>query len=278
MDFRISCQLGSSWPVEPSDIVAFIAFMSLSGRAPSSVNSHISALAFVHNINGWEDPTNGFLIKKLKEGCRRVSPRVDNRLPITPAILEKIVSSLPSICKNLYEVALFRSAFLLAFFGFLRVGEFTCPKKTGSFPRVLNLQDVKVVNSNPRVLEVAIRFSKTDQLGSTVKLSLESSAHHLLCPVKAIREYLYARPAIPGPLFIHYGGDPMTSFQFSHILKEGIKLIGLSPRYFSPHSFRIGAATAAAMAGVSEDEIMKLGRWKSAAFHLYIRPHSWVNV
>lgn len=251
--------------------------MSLIGRAPSSINSHISALAFVHNINGWVDPTSGFLIKKLKEGCRRTSPRLDSRLPISPPILAKLIQSLPAICNSEYEATLFRSAFLLAFFGFLRIGEFTCPKKIGSFPRVLSVLDVRVVDSKPKVLEVTIRYSKTDQLGSAVKLVLEGSTYLHLCPVKAMHEYLGCRPGLSGPLFVHFGGEPLTTFQFTHILKKGVKQLGLNPEFFSPHSFRIGAATAAAMAGVSDDEIKKLGRWKSSAFRLYIRPYGLIK-
>lgn len=39
---------------------------------------------------------------------------------------------------------------------------------------------------------------------------------------------------------------------------------------FSGHSFRRGAATAAAEAGFTEYEIQLLGRWRSDAYKLYI--------
>jgi hypothetical protein len=37
------------------------------------------------------------------------------------------------------------------------------------------------------------------------------------------------------------------------------------------HSFRIGAATAAAIQGASDEDIQRMGRWKSQAFKRYIR-------
>ena len=66
----------------------FISFLSLHGYAPSTINSHVAALAFVHNINGWLNPTESFLIKKLKEGCKRSNSRKDGRPPIIPGLLE----------------------------------------------------------------------------------------------------------------------------------------------------------------------------------------------
>eukprot|EP00741_Cyanophora_paradoxa_P002102 tig00000551_g2038.t1 len=43
------------------------------------------------------------------------------------------------------------------------------------------------------------------------------------------------------------------------------------PRPLLPHSFRIGAATAAFEAGLPDYAIQLLGRWRSDAFQLYIR-------
>ena len=50
-----------------------------------------------------------------------------------------------------------------------------------------------------------------------------------------------------------------------------IKYCGLDPSRYKGHSFRIGAASYAADAGMSEPPIRALGRWKSDAFHKYIR-------
>ena len=123
IDFRSQVQLPQIWPVPDAHVIMFISFLSIGNFAPSTINSHISALAFVHNVYGWPNPTNNFLIKKMKEGLRRYNSRMDGRLPITPVLLQRLISCLPLICKSSYEVLLFRAAFLLLFFfGFLRIG------------------------------------------------------------------------------------------------------------------------------------------------------------
>ena len=217
-----------------------------------------------------------FSLKKIKEGLRRNNSRMDGRLPITAALLllQRLISCLPLICKSSYEVLLFRAAFLLAFFGFLRIGEFarTANNQNQDFKLIAD-SDLRVSGST---LWLKIRYSKTDQQGVTSSLQIEGSSNPHLCPVLAISQYLSSRPLFHGPLFIHLGGEVLKSCQFSHILKEAIKLVGLSPSSFSSHSFRIGAATTAATSGFPDEMIKKFGRWKSSAFEIYIRPHNFI--
>ena len=271
IDFRIQFQLVPVWPAPEVHIIMFISYLSSENFAPSTINSHVSALSFVHNINGWDNPTDSFLIKKLKEGCRRVNHRVDSRLPITPSLLSKLVKILPVICKSSYEVQLFTAAFLLAFFGFLRVGEFASTDRSGTNDFKLIARDDIAVSGS--CLSLRIRYSKTDQRGVQSWLRIEGSSTPHLCPVLAVTNFLESRPQGSGPLFIHFNRQVLSSYQFSFVLKEGIKQIGLSPASFSSHSFRIGAATTAAMSGFSEELIKTYGRWKSSAFQVYIRPN-----
>ena len=77
--------------------------------------------------------------------------------------------------------------------------------------------------------------------------------------------------------FRHFGGEPLTSQHFSYKLKECIRLLGLPSSNCSSHSFRIGAATSAAMAGMSDEQIKNMGRWRSSAFKQYIRPNHLIS-
>ncbi len=267
--FRQDFQLHTFWPSNVIQISRFVAFLSLEGKAPSSINLHISALSYVHKINNWVDPTVSFIISKLKEGCRRLDHRIDSRLPVTPQILVRLIQVLPSVCKSNFESSLFKAAFLLAFFGFLRVGELAVATKRSDCSRIISVSDVYIKTF---CMDIRIRYSKTDQRGNAVMLTIERSSNRQLCPVEAMLHYLQIRSSMLGPLFIHFNREPLTTFQFNHVLKQAIRVVGLAPENFSAHSFRIGAATAAAMHGANEEKIKELGRWKSASYKLYIRP------
>ena len=269
--FRKQLGVSNSWPAPVAHVTAFIAQLSIDGKAPSTISTYISAISFMHKINGWCDPTTNFIIKKLKEGSRRLKGHNgDSRRPITVDILGRLCNLLQSICSSNYEAILFKAAFLLAFFGFLRVGEFTDVSKNANNRHNLGIGDILIDGDTMKVI---IRSSKTDQKGAAVTLQFEKNANEsTLCPITAMQSYIDIRPAKEGALFIHFGGSSLTQYQLNSILKKGITMMGMDPKDYSPHSFRIGAATAAAIGGIPVESIMSMGRWQSSAVLLYIRP------
>ena len=117
-------------------------------------------------------------------------------------------------------------------------------------------------------------FKKTDQLGTSSLVHIEGNLDTTMCPVQALKQYLQIRPVWTAqPLFIHFDSEVLTRHQVNSILKWAVGTIGLPPNDFSRHSFRIGAATSAAMQGIQDEDIKSMGRWKSGAFRSYIRPH-----
>ena len=52
-------------------------------------------------------------------------------------------------------------------------------------------------------------------------------------------------------------------------VSESLGLSGMEVDRYSGHSFRIGAATTAATAGVKDSLIRTLSRWSSAAYSTY---------
>ena len=80
-----------------------------------------------------------------------------------------------------------------------------------------------------------------------------------------------SRQDAPGPFFRNERGHPLTKAAFVQKIRQALSQLGLPAEQFAGHSFRIGAATAAAQAGLEDSVIQALGRWSSAAFLLYVR-------
>jgi hypothetical protein len=71
-------------------------------------------------------------------------------------------------------------------------------------------------------------------------------------------------------LFEDPDGTPLSYKHFITSIRNALELAGLNPKIYAGHSFRRGAASAAAAAGYSDYEIQLLGRWRSDAYKLYI--------
>ena len=67
---------------------------------------------------------------------------------------------------------------------------------------------------------------------------------------------------------------PVLKAWFVEQLCSILAAAGLPQQQYAGHSFRISAATTAALAGVEDSMIQTLGRWQSGAFLQYIRTPS----
>ena len=89
----------------------------------------------------------------------------------------------------------------------------------------------------------------------------------------AMKDYLlYAQPLSSRPLFSFVQlGKWLTRNNLTTELRTVLKHCGLPYDKFYSHSFRIGAATTVAKAGIPSWLIKVLGRWSSDCYERYIR-------
>lgn len=274
-NFRAEMEVFDIWPIPLDHVVQYIAYLSMKGYSHSSATTHISGLNFYHKLCGFQDLYQSFLVGKMLKGFKRVSTKGgDHRLPISIEVLKKINSILPVICSSKYEAVLFRSAFTLAFFGLFRVSEITTSCQGRYIKQRHTVQKENVILTNDSV-QILLLSSKTDQFGLGSTITISKWADSDVCPVRNLQNLLCMRPKVGGPLFCHFGGDPLTRYQFASMLRKSLVVLGIpNVDYFSTHSFRIGGATHCAMLGYSNEQIQIMGRWKSNAFKSYIRNNS----
>jgi hypothetical protein len=122
------------------------------------------------------------------------------------------------------------AATCLAFFGFLRVGEFTSPTGTSFDGDVhLSLADVSVdCSSAPTMLFVRLKQSKTDQLRREVTIILGKSEQFPLCPLSAVLSYPVVRGRSVGPLFIWKNGQFLTRENFVAAVRKALITAGIA--------------------------------------------------
>lgn len=258
-------------PISPPVLALFIAYLFDSHYAPSTVNTYISALGYSHKLMGFSDPSKIFYVSQMLKGYSKVGFRLDSRLPITVPILDQLVSAATSLQGSLYQISQFRAMCSLAFYAFLRIGEITLVPRHGSNPPLQLYQLTKLLNPTGALVGFKVMFQNFKHNYNQRPFSVVISRQHHSCPVELLCNYLAMRGTRPGPLFMTGDGLPISRATFSNQLSLAIQLCGLSPSRYKGHSFRIGAASHAADQGFSDAQIRLLGRWKSNAFHKYIR-------
>ena len=259
-----------SFPLSTATIALFISYLRAKQLAASTIRCYISAISYVHKMKDLHDPTKAFLIQKLLTAAgKNKSP--DSRLPITKPVLIQIVRSLEHTNSSAAQRILFRAMFLLAFYGFFRVGELAT-KGPDSIRSVIQLKDIRFLKTDGsiRALKITICHFKHNSTNRPVDIVIDNDCKSPFCPVQAVLEYCKQRLLEPGPLFqLH--NHAVSVHQFNAQLKACLAFCSLDSTRYKSHSFRIGAACHAAEKGFSDSQIRALGRWKSDAFKLYIR-------
>ncbi|XP_056010387.1 uncharacterized protein LOC125682097 isoform X2 [Ostrea edulis] len=180
----------STWPVPVDQLLHYIAYLSLNQLTYRTICLHLSAIAYQHKIQGFQDTTKAFIITKALEGVKRsVGVNQDIRLPISYQLFVKIIHALTSVCRSPFESCLFSAAFSLAFYGLLRVSE------------VLSLLSSQVSQNQLGQVSIILHRSKTNQTGKPLVCQITKLPDTNFCPTLPIKAYLQLRP--PPPILIH---------------------------------------------------------------------------
>ena len=240
-------------------VILFISHLFNKGLSAQTITTKMSAITYYFKLQSLPDPMSNFLVIKCLTGVRKLSPTLDQRLPITIPILEKLMALTFGNLKSHFHSLLVRTMFSLSFYAFLRPGEIT------KSPHNLSLDQISFSPSH-----ISIKFlSFKHHSGRAVTIQIPKQPGPS-CPVQSLSQYLQLRGNSPGPLFCYPNQDPVTYNSYHEWFHHLLDLSRI-PGKFNTHSFRIGAATWAASRGVSSTLIQQMGRWRSSAYLKYIR-------
>ena len=253
----------------------------------TTIRSYASAIKFVLKTDGYEWEDDKVLLNILTKSCKMKNDKLKVRLPIQKGLLELILFRIQrKYSSQPYLEAMYITAYLLLYYGLLRVGE------------VANsIHSIKAVNiheaRNQNRLLLVLYSSKThgqesppqkinigkkslEIYNTANKFTYKSRLNELgkFCPVEWTKRYIQLRkPATSDSenFFILSDNSPLSSQFLRNLLRTKVKSMGLQPELYDTHSFRISRATDLFKAGVHIDDIKQLGRWKSNAVYTYLR-------
>ena len=245
-----------------------------------------------------------FPIQVMLDGMRKVDPPTMKKLPVEVDVPEFVVRMAYLIGGAIGAQAI-ADSILIAFYYLLRVGEYTCKGTRNESKQTVQFRTGDCTffkkNSLGKLQQLSRWASAEDILAAdsaTLHLTNQKNGwknvcinhHHngdkLLSPTKAIaRRYLHIRNNTVKADFLTtnlsaYFVDgckyEVTDKDVRSALKYAAKKLnypenkGIPIERVDTHSLRGGGANALSLAGYSDREIQKMGRWKSNTFKEYI--------
>ncbi len=145
----------------------------------------------------------------------------------------------------------------------------------GRFGDIVGLQRGDVVyNSSPSPhLQILFKGGKNDQYSEGSQRIVASNPNEEICPVKLTLNYFqFLGPSYSGCLVplstANKVPNPVKPVSYGSALsdlKKLLQLLGCDPKLYGEHSGKRGGATAAAANGATENQLKRLGGWRSDA-------------
>lgn len=237
----------------------------------------------------------------MLDGWRKTDPPPTKKLPVEADVPEYLCHVGQAKTATPLEAAVGDLA-LVAFYYLLRVGEYTSKGSRNSSKQTVQfkLEDITFFCKDDKgALRQLGRQAPSHLImtahSATLKLDnqkngwrgvcihQEANGEDIACPVRALgRRFLVLRARSGDPkltLSTYFDKDKQCDVTDKHIraaLKIAASALGYPDRGFpidrvDTHSLRSGGANALALAGYSDTQIQKMGRWKGATFKEYIR-------
>ena len=260
-------------PITSNSAILFATDMEMNGLTYRTLKIYLAAITRLNIEAGYPNTVrHDPLLQCALQGIKRQHGETGNtRLPITIQVMRSLKKSIThSQGYNSHDKRMLWAAFTLAFFAFLRVGEFTSPTQ-GFFDanRTLLGSDISLQQED---IHIRIKVSKTDPFrhGSNVIIAPSGSD---ICAVTAYKSYRDIH-RFQGhlPAFQFSDGKFLTRQAVSSAIHQLLTQAGIPDAHlYNTHSFRSGAATTAAEANLPDWLIKTLGRWRSDSYQVYIK-------
>lgn len=264
--------------ISEDTLIYFVAFCETQGLRHTTIKQYLAGIKFHYTTFNIEcplhDTTQLARLQIILRGVKRSQCNVaQNRLPITVSILRDMLAALDNGVLGYFNSSMLAAACTMAFFAFLRCGEFTVRNNAFDPTSNLRISDIQM-HSRDTSYVLTLKSSKADVFRRGVHISVHATGD-TVCPVQRMKQYMSLRTSAGAtksdPLFINDSGLILNREYFINCVKSVLTQIGLDAMQYNGHSFRIGAATSAGKAQIPDHLIQVLGRWSSDCYAQYIR-------
>jgi integrase len=249
-------------------------------HAPSTIETRLSAIGFVHDQADEEDPTDTEEIRKLMKSIRRNSDHTPKQAPpLLTYHIRRMVNALretqdtgegadtPKEKADRLRALQDETIVLFGFASALRCSE-------------LAQLSVGHLTERPKGLFITIPESKTDQEGRGEDVPVRRLEDSDYCPVRTLQRWRSAASIEKGPIFrgVHWRGTildgPISTATVNNAVGRAVRAAQLSnPDRFTSHSLRAGHITQANQEDVPDAVIKAQTRHDSdEVFRQYVRP------
>lgn len=251
-------------PASPTTVAGYLSWLADRGRRPATIARRMAAISKAHAAAGYPSPSSlrEAIVAETWAGIKRtVGIAQVTKSAATVDYLKAMLAHTPDSLIGARD----RALLLVGFAGAFRRSELVS----------LAVEDLAFV---PEGIVLLLRSSKTDQEAAGQKVAITLGQHPETCPVRSLRTWLDLSGITTGPIFRsisrwgYLSALGLTSQVVALVVKRYALAAGLDPAVFAGHSLRSGLATAAAIAGAEERNIMAQTRHKSPAMvRRYIR-------
>ena len=260
-------------PISFANLIRYIMFLSRSFTSYTSVLNYINRVRYYHAIHSvpFYHMTDFHVSLTLRGVRKKLIHTPSQKLPITITVLEDIYRLLDLTCDK--HVVLW-TAFLVAFFGFLRKSNLV-PPSAHKFDQTKHLSRNSFTIMEDGSILLELTWSKTNQFSDRkVIIPFSQIPNSPLCPVAAFKRMISQVPAPPtAPAFsLPVPGRliPLTHQSFVADLKVLLTRASYDPTRYSGHSFRRGGCTFASTCNVPAELLKIHGDWRSSAYERYL--------
>ena len=204
------------------------------------------------------------------------SLRINRPVVVTPhnIITTSRLIDISLACDLVTSPQVFRAAFLLSFFAFLRLSNLV-PHAVADFDHTRHLTGYDIFFTD-KYVKVMIKWSKTMQSRDRVQcVTIPKLRNKLICPYRALRQLfkMYTMSGV-SPLFqikTCQALMPLTDSRVRKVLKTINIHLGLRPNVFTFRDFRRSGATFAYQSHIPIQDIKRHGTWSSDCVWGYIQ-------